>query len=75
MGKEDASGTLMVDSGGFSLPPYKSWTNTKYGKIYTKEYYKLHLLQKIYGKIVTCYVYLMIKHKHLFRNQMSTPEQ
>lgn len=51
MGDDDADGTLMTDSGGFSVSSYKSWTNAKYGPLSVKEYHKLHILQCLNGKI------------------------
>ena len=56
MGEGDADGTLMVDSSGFSLSSYKSWTNAKHGQISVKEYDKLHILQCINGKICAAIV-------------------
>ena len=51
LGEDDADGPLMVDSTGEAVLGYKSWTSAKYGKSSKKDYYKLHIIQKINGKI------------------------
>ncbi len=53
---EDASGTLLGDSSGFSIIKYEDWDDAKRGIISRREFNKLHILIAPHGRIVTCAV-------------------
>ena len=51
MGEDDAYGTLMTDTSGFSVSAYKEWFNAKYGDLDIKMFDKMSILQSLRGKI------------------------
>ena len=51
MGADDADGTLVTDTSGFSISVYKEWYNAKYGKLSVKMFDKMAILQSLHGKI------------------------
>ena len=51
LGRDDADGTLMMDSGGFAVSRYKRWINAKYGVQDVKEFDKMNILQSLHGRI------------------------
>ena len=51
MGEDDAYGTLMTDTSGFSVSAYKEWFNAKYGDLDVKVFDKMSILQSLRGKI------------------------
>ncbi len=53
---DDAHGTLLGDSSGFSIIKYADWEDAKRGIISRREFDKLHVLMAPHGAIVTCMV-------------------
>ena len=53
---DDARGTLLGDSSGFSIVKYEDWEDAKRGIISRLEFNKLHILVAPHGMIVTCAV-------------------
>ena len=53
---DDARGTLLGDSSGFSIMKYEDWEDAKRGIISRLEFNKLHILVAPHGRIVTCAV-------------------
>lgn len=51
---DDARGTLLGDSSGFSIVKYEGWEDAKKGIISRREFNKLHILISPHGRIVTC---------------------
>lgn len=51
---DDARGTLLGDSSGFSIVKYEDWEDAKRGIISRREFNKLHILVAPHGRIATC---------------------
>ena len=53
---DDARGTLLGDSSGFSIVKYEDWEDAKRGIISRREFNKLHILVAPHGRIAACAV-------------------
>lgn len=54
--EDDAYGTLLGDSSGFSIMKYEDWEDAKRGIISRREFDKLHILLAPHGMIAACQV-------------------